>query len=68
LPTGEQYRPDRVIIRDNEATVVDYKFGEKESKTYIKQVKRYMDLITEMGYQTSGYVCYVSLRKVEMVL
>jgi ATP-dependent exoDNAse (exonuclease V) beta subunit len=68
LPTGEQYRPDRVVIRENEATVVDYKFGEKESKTYIKQVKRYMDLITEMGYRTSGYVCYVSLKKVVSVI
>lgn len=67
IPTGEQYRPDRVIIRGNEATVVDYKFGDKESKTYIQQVKQYMNLIGEMGYQTSGYVCYVSLKKVEKV-
>ncbi|HET7733609.1 MAG TPA: 3'-5' exonuclease, partial [Paludibacter sp.] len=27
IPTGEQYRPDRVIIKGNEATIVDYKFG-----------------------------------------
>jgi len=46
---------------------VDYKFGDKESKTYLQQVKNYMDLITEMGYQTQGFVCYVSLRKVEKV-
>jgi len=67
IPTGEQYRPDRVVIRDKEATVVDYKFGDKESNKYRQQVKRYMDLISEMGYQTSGYVCYVSLKKVERV-
>ena len=67
IPTGEQYRPDRVVIRGKEATIVDYKFGEKESKTYLQQVKQYMNLITEMGYQTSGYVCYVTLRKVESV-
>lgn len=67
IPTGEQYRPDRVIIKGNEATIVDYKFGDKESKNYIKQVKQYMDLIAEMGYQTSGFVCYVSLGKVENV-
>jgi len=67
IPTGEQYRPDRVIIKGNEATIVDYKFGDKESKTYIQQVKQYMDLIAEMGYQTSGFVCYVSLGKVEKV-
>jgi len=67
IPTGEQYRPDRVIIKGNEATIVDYKFGDKESKTYIQQVKQYMSLISEMGYQTSGFVCYVSLGKVERV-
>ena len=67
IPSGEQYRPDRVVIRDKEATVVDYKFGDKESNKYRQQVKRYMDLISEMGYHTVGYVCYVSLKKVERV-
>jgi ATP-dependent exoDNAse (exonuclease V) beta subunit len=67
IPNGEQYRPDRVIIRENEATIVDYKFGDKESKTYIQQVKQYMNMIAGMGYQTSGFVCYVSLGKVEKV-
>jgi ATP-dependent exoDNAse (exonuclease V) beta subunit len=67
IPTGEQYRPDRVVIRGNEATIIDYKFGDKESKTYQQQVKQYMNLIAEMGYTTSGFVCYVSLKKVESV-
>jgi len=68
IPNGEQFRPDRVVIRGNEATIVDYKFGDNESKTYLQQVKQYMNLIAEMGYQASGYVCYVSLRKVEKVM
>jgi len=67
IPNGEQYRPDRVVIRGKEATIVDYKFGDKESRTYLKQVKQYMNLIAEMGYETNGFVCYVSLRKVEKV-
>ena len=67
IPNGEQYRPDRVVIRGKKATIVDYKFGEKESKTYLKQVKQYMNLIAEMGYETNGFVCYVTLRKVEKV-
>lgn len=66
-PTGEQYRPDRVVIKGNLATVVDYKFGVKESKTHILQVKQYMNLIAQMGYETSGFVCYVSLGKVQEV-
>jgi len=66
-PRGEQYRPDRVVINGNKASIVDYKFGDKESKVYIQQVKQYMNLIAEMGYETSGFVCYVSLGKVEKV-
>lgn len=67
VPTGENYRPDRVLINGNQATIVDYKFGDNESMIYHKQVKKYMDLISEMGYQTTGYVCYVSLKKIEKV-
>ena len=63
-PQGSLYRPDRVIIRDNIATIIDYKFGEKESEHYLAQVRRYMDLISEMNYKVKGWVCYVSLRKV----
>jgi len=67
IPNGEQYRPDRVLIRGNNATIIDYKFGDTEKSNYLKQVKKYMQLISEMGYNTEGYVCYVSLKKVEKV-
>jgi ATP-dependent exoDNAse (exonuclease V) beta subunit len=67
IPNGEQYRPDRVVIRGTEAIIIDYKFGDKESKTYLNQVKQYMNLISEMGYQTKGFVCYVSMKKVVVV-
>lgn len=63
-PSGEQFRPDRVVIHGNEAMVVDYKFGEKESENHLRQVKQYMNLISQMGYAVKGYVCYVSLGKV----
>jgi ATP-dependent exoDNAse (exonuclease V) beta subunit (contains helicase and exonuclease domains) len=66
-PSGEQYRPDRVIFDGNKATIIDYKFGDKESENYLKQVQQYMTLIAGMGYQTEGYVCYVSLGKVERI-
>ena len=66
-PQGNQYRPDRVVIRGNEATIVDYKFGETEKKTYTQQVKQYMNLLAGMGYETNGFVCYVALGKVEKI-
>lgn len=63
-PKGELYRPDRVVFSDKKAIVIDYKFGNNELEKYNQQVKSYMELISEMGYEASGYVCYVSLGKV----
>ena len=60
-------RPDRVMIKDNEAIVVDYKFG-KESDKYKEQVKRYMDLLVQMGYKNvKGYLWYVYKNFIEEV-
>ena len=67
LPNGTQYRPDRVVMKANLATIVDYKFGDKTSPQHHQQVRLYMDLIAQMGYETCGYVCYVGLKKVEKV-
>mgnify|MGYP001254003141 CR=1 FL=1 len=62
---GKFLRPDRVMIKGKEAIVIDYKFGEKEDKRYIRQVKTYMNLISKIGYQNvKGYICYVRLDKI----
>ncbi|MBP5455626.1 MAG: UvrD-helicase domain-containing protein [Paludibacteraceae bacterium] len=55
---AQNCRPDRVIKKGNEMTIIDYKFGKKETK-YIKQVRQYIDLIQQMGYTANGYVWYV---------
>ena len=53
------YRPDRVMIRENQAIVVDYKFGEQLPK-HQKQVQNYMQLIKGMNYaDVKGYIWYV---------
>ena len=66
-PNSTIYRPDRVLINEKNAIVIDYKFGEKEEKKYHKQVKNYMQLIENMGYETEGFICYVELDKIEKV-
>jgi hypothetical protein len=66
-PEGVHYRPDRVVIKDNKATIIDYKFGDIVSKSHVQQVRHYMHLISLIGYQTEGFICYVTLRKVEKV-
>jgi ATP-dependent exoDNAse (exonuclease V) beta subunit len=64
LPSGEQYRPDRVLIDGQQAIVIDYKFGDAQDPKHQKQVSRYKELIAQMGYRASGFLCYVSLGKV----
>lgn len=64
-PKGTFVRPDRVMIKDDEVVVIDYKFGEKENPKYLKQVKYYSDQIRKMGYQSvRGYICYITLGKI----
>lgn len=47
-------RPDRIMIKDDEVVIVDYKFAQEEEKShqkYIKQVNEYRDLLQEVGYK-----------------
>ncbi|MGB4340314.1 MAG: ATP-dependent helicase, partial [Dysgonamonadaceae bacterium] len=61
-------RPDRVMIGDNEVIVADYKFGETEESSYLRQVRRYVQYVREMGYDNVlGYVFYVRMKKVVKV-
>lgn len=51
-------RPDRVMMKDNQVVVVDFKFG-KPNEKYNKQVQGYMQLLTQMGYHNiTGYLWY----------
>ncbi|RPH32142.1 MAG: hypothetical protein EHM93_10410 [Bacteroidales bacterium] len=56
-------RPDRVMIKNDEVVVIDYKFG-SESNAYINQIQRYVNLIKQMGYtKAMGYLWYVDTDK-----
>ncbi|MCL1941971.1 MAG: UvrD-helicase domain-containing protein [Candidatus Azobacteroides sp.] len=67
---GKFRRPDRVMMNDDEIIVIDYKFGEKEQKTYEGQVRNYMKLIEKMGYpqQIKGVVWYVETGEMKEVI
>ncbi|MGV8828680.1 MAG: UvrD-helicase domain-containing protein [Breznakibacter sp.] len=59
LSTSETYRPDRVMVLEGKAIVVDYKFGEKHSPEHEQQVLRYQRLLHQMGYQqTEAFLWY----------
>jgi ATP-dependent exoDNAse (exonuclease V) beta subunit len=59
LPGGKQKRPDRIILKDNEALIVDFKTGEAYEK-YEKQVREYMDLVGKLAAKpVKGFICYL---------
>ena len=49
LPGGEILRPDRVVFKDKEATVIDFKTGKREKK-HEEQVQKYADILRTMNY------------------
>lgn len=68
LGQGDTMRPDRVMVKGDVAVVVDYKFGKKKQKSYLKQVKKYMELLKQMGYSSvEGYLLYGQLEEVVKV-
>ena len=67
-PSMSFIRPDRVMIKDSNVIVVDYKFGELVESKYLKQVQRYVSSIRGMGYDNvKGYLFYVKLHKLVKV-
>jgi hypothetical protein len=64
MPDSDSKRPDRVILRNGKATIIDFKFGE-ENPRYLFQVRHYRNLLIEMGYeQTEAFLWYVDADKI----
>jgi len=62
---GNILRPDRVIVRDDQAIVIDYKFGKNKDKAHIRQVDAYKKLLEKMDYkQVSAFVLYGKLDEI----
>lgn len=65
LGFGSKIRPDRVIIKDKQVIVIDYKFGQSEENKYLKQIQFYRSSLKQMGYkEVKGYIWYVRLNKI----
>lgn len=48
-PSGEIYRPDRILLRKQETVVVDFKTG-KEDESHKTQLEKYGKLLETMGF------------------
>jgi len=63
----KEHRPDRVITDGKQMIVIDFKFG-KPKPEYHEQVRQYMALLQDMGYQNvTGYLWYVYTHQIEKV-
>jgi ATP-dependent exoDNAse (exonuclease V) beta subunit len=60
IGVNEIKRPDKIICKENETIVIDYKTGIPKAQ-HLKQVQVYADTLREMGYQqVRGIVFYTS--------
>ena len=49
LPNGKTIRPDRVILENKKAIIIDYKTG-TANESHKSQLEKYANTLTEMGY------------------
>jgi len=62
--TGELLRPDRIIFKNDETILIDYKTG-KENDKYFKQLYKYESALQSMGYKNiKKLLVYVDEMKV----
>jgi len=67
LTGKEELRPDRVIVAENEVTIVDFKTG-KEKAGDVDQIEKYKQVVAEMGYSSiKAYLFYIEDMKVKSV-
>ncbi len=53
---GEILRPDRVVIINNTATVIDYKTGKKQIEKHYNQMQAYQQALLDLGYSSVNKV------------
>ncbi len=65
LPSGVARRPDRVMLKDDSITVLDFKFGEA-SPRHLHQAHGYRELLEKMGYKNvRAWLWYVEKDMIE---
>ena len=64
---GQVYRPDRVVLKDGRAIIIDYKFGAHYNK-YERQMKRYADIWRRMGHhEVTAVLWYVQTGEYKVI-
>ncbi|HNR21108.1 MAG TPA: UvrD-helicase domain-containing protein [Bacteroidia bacterium] len=64
---GEILRPDRLMIKNEKAIVLDYKTGSKDSK-HTDQLNQYQQVLTQLGYSNiQKYILYLETEELVSV-
>jgi ATP-dependent helicase/nuclease subunit A len=64
LPSGSTKRPDRIVLKNDRAIIIDFKFG-TEKPGYLTQVSNYRNLMHAMGYKSvDAFLWYVDKNKI----
>ena len=65
---GTILRPDRVVITDNNAVVIDYKTGKKNAQKYHSQMQDYEQALLSLGYSSvKKILLYIHEQEVEVL-
>ena len=66
--TGEILRPDRVVVVNNHAIVIDYKTGKKNAQKYHAQMRDYEFALLSLGYTSvKKLLLYIQEQEVEVL-
>jgi len=67
--SGNSKRIDRMIIREKEVWIIDYKSGEEDSQKHAAQIIEYKDLIASLypAHIIRGFLVYIDKIKIEEV-
>ncbi|SNY94847.1 UvrD-helicase domain-containing protein [Flagellimonas pacifica] len=63
---GASLRPDRIVIFDNEAIIIDYKTG-KPSPSHKEQIMQYATVLKEMGYKIKHSIIIYIDQKINLI-
>ncbi len=63
---GEILRPDKIVLQDKAATIIDYKTGKQNTKAYLPQMNKYYQALVSMGFSTvKNILVYIEENVVE---
>ncbi|HET6245123.1 MAG: UvrD-helicase domain-containing protein [Bacteroidetes bacterium] len=69
LPDGSSYRPDKVIIQDKNAVIIDFKTGKRNLKKHSNQLDKYQEVLIDMGFESiQKYLIYTEEIVVEQLM